>query len=41
MNEASRRVYALVKQDYALMLTAADTESIVILKIVPNLAVGC
>lgn len=32
VNEASRRVYALVKQDYALMLTAADTESIVILR---------
>jgi len=32
VNEASHRVYALVKQDYALMLTAADTESIVILR---------
>lgn len=40
MNEASCRIWALVNQDYAQMLTAAGTVSIVILRgdVVPNLA---
>lgn len=40
VNEASRRVDALVKRDYTLMLTAAATESIVVFRwdVVANLA---
>lgn len=40
VNEASCRIWALVNQDYAQMLTAAGTVSIVILRgdVVPNLA---